>query len=103
QTPTTHRRLYSFPTRRSSDLGVVLAYVNRAEVYQHLKQYDSAIKDLTQAIRLQPKDALLYKARAEANLLAGKHAQAIEDFSRLIDRKSTRLNSSHVAISYAVF
>src|SRR5207302_5331342 len=26
-----------------------------------------------------------------------------EDFSRTLDRKSTRLNSSHVKISYAVF
>src|SRR5690625_5848736 len=26
-----------------------------------------------------------------------------EEYGRLIDRKSTRLNSSHVAISYAVF
>src|SRR5690625_3896683 len=27
----------------------------------------------------------------------------LEEMARLIDRKSTRLNSSHVAISYAVF
>src|SRR5438067_9816113 len=31
------------------------------------------------------------------------HAQALERGHREVDRKSTRLNSSHVSISYAVF
>src|SRR5690349_25041372 len=30
-------------------------------------------------------------------------ARAVRSFSKLLDRKSTRLNSSHVEISYAVF
>src|SRR5690625_6169197 len=30
-------------------------------------------------------------------------SEGLKDFSGVLDRKSTRLNSSHVAISYAVF
>src|SRR5690625_4031331 len=32
-----------------------------------------------------------------------KTAKKVQQFCQIIDRKSTRLNSSHVAISYAVF
>src|SRR5690625_219938 len=45
----------------------------------------------------QLQDAYLYLEENHANYLS-------VDFSKiLLDRKSTRLNSSHVAISYAVF
>src|SRR5439155_23498287 len=60
------RALHSFPTRRSSDLFVVLDVADASQV-------DAAL-----AVRLC-------------------------DRHRGVDRKSTRLNSSHVAISYAVF
>src|SRR5256885_7033331 len=33
----------------------------------------------------------------------GRPSLAMETYVRLIDRKSTRLNSSHLVISYAVF
>src|SRR5437870_9108143 len=49
-------------------------------------------------------------ARARSDLVVGQERQAgFEQFAKrpqrgvIIDRKSTRLNSSHVAISYAVF
>src|SRR5690625_6035640 len=46
-------------------------------------------------------------AIAIARLLAQRQANEMVDFlkivARRLDRKSTRLNSSHVAISYAVF
>src|SRR5436309_6222150 len=68
------RDLHSFPTRRSSDLGVL----------QHV------FDELRQSLRL------LYDDGERPATLVGR-AYPIED------RKSTRLNSSHVKISYAVF
>src|SRR5437660_3739136 len=69
-----HRHLPSFPTRRSSDLGIRVAVAARsggAHVGAHAAR----------------------PARDPGNARRGRSG----------DRKSTRLNSSHVAISYAVF
>src|SRR5699024_11861949 len=65
------RHLHSFPTRRSSDLGV------------------AELLDRGGPLRGRVLDPCL-------QLVAGDALQAR-------DRKSTRLNSSHVSISYAVF
>src|SRR2546430_5102928 len=35
--------------------------------------------------------------------VAGVHSQVLQDVLKRVDRKSTRLNSSHSQISYAVF
>src|SRR5436305_10476212 len=70
-----HRDLHSFPTRRSSDLGVRR---RRREA----------------ALRREP------PRRARGRRHPGARAAAR---ARDRDRKSTRLNSSHVRISYAVF
>src|SRR5438128_11265880 len=72
-----HRDLHSFPTRRSSDL-------------QH---FDT--------------DNLVASGEIERDVLCHPHHLTLEvafqqtDVER--DRKSTRLNSSHGSISYAVF
>src|SRR5699024_12344007 len=81
-----YRHLHSFPTRRSSDLGT---------------QEQLRIKFRLQ--RLHPRGNIgLYKIQ-----FCGRPADAARrsDTSEYpkIDRKSTRLNSSHVSISYAVF
>src|SRR5436309_8713784 len=69
-----HRGLHSFPTRRSSDL-VVFASFNKADMESGAVLRGSLGFTLTQNIfTMIPRD-----------------------------RKSTRLNSSHVKISYAVF
>src|SRR5699024_12628272 len=70
------RALHSFPTRRSSDLPVkqLLRRIAKAHI--------RALK-----VRVQ---------RAQ-----GRHLPPVHVPAR--DRKSTRLNSSHVSISYAVF
>src|SRR5690606_42136949 len=80
------RHLHSFPTRRSSDL-------------------NSAA--MAHALALELGDALavmLYGLGGEhaAVLILEVTSQTIEHY-RQRDRKSTRLNSSHVKISYAVF
>src|SRR5699024_11918867 len=71
-----HRRaLHSFPTRRSSDL-------------LHDRKLD-ALEDLIEAANGKPV-LVMYNYQ--------------HDLTRIQqDRKSTRLNSSHVSISYAVF
>src|SRR5690242_21041041 len=69
------RHLHSFPTRRSSDL---------------------AARGLTSASLLAAPDTL--EARTFRTRSAARCRRAAST-----DRKSTRLNSSHMSISYAVF
>src|SRR5207253_11287461 len=93
-----HLVLHSFPTRRSSDLGEVLEQPVRwvvrsngtVEVDQNTPVWSSfglhALKAQTDA----------GSARLIVERLGSREKPGV-------DRKSTRLNSSHVAISYAVF
>src|SRR5690606_39744083 len=91
--------LHSFPTRRSSDLGLLSDYeIGRkgriaeplhlpagASHYQPIG-WDDAFRKIGLTLRSlsSPDEAVFYT-------------------SGRTDRKSTRLNSSHVKISYAVF
>src|SRR5690349_10517905 len=78
-----NRALHSFPTRRSSDLG---------STGHMFKEHSYPIT-----------------TRGDVNLVVGTYMvpevfPSVEDiFAPGADRKSTRLNSSHVEISYAVF
>src|SRR5690606_42147285 len=82
------RALHSFPTRRSSDLLSILPELISGGVkhfrLEALYENPGEIKE---------KIALYQMA------LQGKPQEELE----IRDRKSTRLNSSHVKISYAVF
>src|SRR5207249_10834287 len=83
-----HRALPSFPTRRSSDLrvGAAGARLGRRRLDPHPRQ-------------------LLRARRSQADFWARAHVPrgGRQRIGRPRDRKSTRLNSSHVSISYAVF
>src|SRR5690348_18217692 len=68
-----HRDLHSFPTRRSSDL--------------------------VEADQDQP----AFRPERRPSLGGGRRGTAVQREIRTQDRKSTRLNSSHPSISYAVF
>src|SRR5207245_11405387 len=70
-----HRDLHSFPTRRSSDL---FCFIGQQA-------------DFLPALVLQVVVDL------------GGNAQVAWNVQMIVDRKSTRLNSSHGSISYAVF
>src|SRR5437763_3618629 len=70
---------HSFPTRRSSDLGGVF-YSN----------YDPLV----------PKSPFFARLFDSFDTTVGK---VLYDPADILDRKSTRLNSSHRCISYAVF
>src|SRR5438034_3166402 len=69
-----HPHLHSFPTRRSSDLNAGLQPDPSAG--EHRERFDPST--------------------------GGRYA-GLETLSMFTDRKSTRLNSSHTVISYAVF
>src|SRR5690606_41324701 len=84
----TLRALHSFPTRRSSDLLARQADHQRGTV-------DGGIDP-----------ALLLPGQIGASTRYRDHLAALAEVLRVqrpADRKSTRLNSSHVKISYAVF
>src|SRR5690554_7652135 len=62
----------------------VQAYLGRSAAYRAKDDLDRAIADCNKAIAISPERQYGYLCRGR-------------------DRKSTRLNSSHVRISYAVF
>src|SRR5690606_40375850 len=87
-----HRDLHSFPTRRSSDLGDSnLAFFTK---YKQLGFDINKYPTLSVSISEEEIKTM------GVDLLVG-HFAAWNYF--MTDRKSTRLNSSHVKISYAVF
>src|SRR5438270_6722381 len=75
-----HRALHSFPTRRSSDLLPLVVY----RIYP-----ETGREEMTRGSRI-----IGLNSRALRNLAGIGNDR---------DRKSTRLNSSHSQISYAVF
>src|SRR5688500_19186861 len=81
-----HRASHSFPTRRSSDLDVHpdRAVARRRGVDRHAR------------LRGARDDGVV---RAAGVALEQVEAEPVVE----LDRKSTRLNSSHLVISYAVF
>src|SRR5690606_41352414 len=93
--PTHHPDLHSFPTRRSSDLKVVIfeEFISNqkkimSEIFEFLDVEDQpTLVNQAHNISGKPKNRVINKFLTRNN----------------IDRKSTRLNSSHVKISYAVF
>src|SRR5205814_7871083 len=97
-----YRVPHTIPTRRSSDLAsthdYILFFTNVGKVYR-LKVHEL------------PLGSRQSKGRAIQNLLPfrqGEQVRAVvqtRDFAEAeyLDRKSTRLNSSHLGISYAVF
>src|SRR5690606_41434388 len=78
------RDLHSFPTRRSSDL---------ADLLQHHVEPAAVMQEGVFAAQHRQRPRMIF-----LRLLRPKGAVELDG-----DRKSTRLNSSHVKISYAVF
>src|SRR5690606_41461530 len=76
-----HRALHSFPTRRSSDLRILS--------FTMILPSDRASM------------GWIFRIPA-TRLCSPEHRPPLYRYS-MVDRKSTRLNSSHVKISYAVF
>src|SRR5437762_9446589 len=84
-----HRELHSFPTRRSSDLGDERAKQARGE-------HDAPCR--AEGVSFHPRRVNSIGLPCGVERAAASHSS-----TRRSDRKSTRLNSSHRCISYAVF
>src|SRR5205807_8265788 len=93
-----HRDLHSFPTRRSSDLiGWRVKHPRSGKT--HLVGFQSAVARPIGA--QQTLDSLLSIIACPDHCPTALRAHHIGTSEG--DRKSTRLNSSHLVISYAVF
>src|SRR5262245_63523227 len=77
--------LHSFPTRRSSDLSWTYRYASSNQMVETRSVARSVTRALPCASR------------------ASSPKQSSSTSVPIADRKSTRLNSSHLGISYAVF
>src|SRR5207245_11196305 len=93
-----HRDLHSFPTRRSSDLGGRARL--RVDGQPPLPGAAVALRRPRLSARRHP-PAPPARARAPRGAVPLGHEDQPPELRR--DRKSTRLNSSHGSISYAVF
>src|SRR5207253_11441509 len=93
------RLLHSFPTRRSSDLNrdAARAAALSSDLSGGAAAERGEICRVGEAIRSTEEDAPRQHRGHRARITTRVGT------ARPADRKSTRLNSSHVAISYAVF
>src|SRR5439155_25301946 len=95
--------LHPFPTRRSSDLGKSMAHGYTTKRGRRYRYY---LCQKARKVGIKACPGQLIAARhieqAIASALYDTASQQERRSDRLLDRKSTRLNSSHVAISYAV-
>src|SRR5690606_40521097 len=93
----------SWPTRRSSDLAVCSAGENANDPVGAMWAEKGLPLLETYCIDCHNGDF----QEAELNLESYSTAESViehrEHWERILDRKSTRLNSSHVKISYAAF
>src|SRR5947209_11497984 len=88
-----------FPYRRSSDLEKYIDNLSRIVAWQTLDKYPLvSIVSLTEKGVYAP-----YEARRRDYLNMALGASMLLAQKAILDRKSTRLNSSHANISYAVF
>src|SRR5690606_40732729 len=97
-----HRDLHSFPTRRSSDLDMVIdwAFEGIEAVGRVLrKALDVNLSGCSVPPAAGPRPTCRIPLLDRA--MQGNDGRS--SMASPIDRKSTRLNSSHVKISYAVF
>src|SRR5207245_9498215 len=97
-----HLQLHAFPTRRSSDLveiHVVLGACERVHPNVRKDRVDTGLPSVT-SHRLEP-TAVSVTIEGPSSVVLSSAQQIVQWIER--DRKSTRLNSSHGSISYAVF
>src|SRR5207253_10599679 len=97
-----HRILSSFPTRRSSDL---IDAIGKRDVDDPIQPAERH-RWLRAIPRQRPQSFALSSSQEYPNgILHVGHSRPPQRTAmarHILDRKSTRLNSSHVAISYAV-
>lgn len=79
--------LWTDTLKKHPDLA--MAYKNRGVHYLDNKQYDKAIEDFNELIRLDPKDANGFNNRGISYLYTGRTDLAIEDFDRALSMDGT--------------
>src|SRR5690606_41794518 len=89
-----HLDLHSFPTRRSSDLSSTSLITNNKSIPNHNRKT---------RILLPGNDNIFMSKVEWCRDRKFLGVIAVGFSNGILDRKSTRLNSSHVKISYAVF
>src|SRR5207244_11813486 len=98
--PPAHPAPASFPTRRSSDLSTGRVY---SFLLTEVSNDPSREPDLKLFVEPKEESAVAGSAGFENYVRAGEAEAYKKELDALRDRKSTRLNSSHQIISYAVF
>src|SRR5690606_41971569 len=96
-----HRALHSFPTRRSSDLAVIdnrVGYIGSQNLAAAGFVPGHPNRELVARVRGPAVAHLEAVFASDWYMETGQRLDVLAE-----DRKSTRLNSSHVKISYAVF
>src|SRR5699024_11472368 len=93
--PAPHKHLPSFPTRRSSDLLLTTAGIEDGDLLER-GQRDLVRRRVGEADVVELDG---HRALRDVDGVGSVGDQGLQ----VEDRKSTRLNSSHVSISYAVF
>src|SRR5699024_11654085 len=93
----------SFPTRRSSDLELIFFECpdfpcHGQKIEQTVKLISQVCKSVCDPVKQRADALITYEDKKQRPQTKNK-----SDFVGELDRKSTRLNSSHVSISYAVF
>src|SRR5207249_10932320 len=93
------RALHSFPTRRSSDLS------RSQKIILSPRRFQKVREEIGGTYSPWPVSDASETFPGYGYLVANVDVDpaTAEKISDLVDRKSTRLNSSHVSISYAVF
>src|SRR5207249_9837453 len=94
---------HPFPTRRSSDLRILQDHRDRAAA-DPLHLVVGLLQEIVAVEEDRAADDARGRPRHEADDAQARHALAragLADEAERLDRKSTRLNSSHVSISYA--
>ena len=71
---------------------LALAYNNRGMTYNGTGEYDRAIADYSEAIRLNPKDPAAYNNRGNAYSRKGEYDRAIADLNEAIRLDPKRAN-----------
>src|SRR5207253_5251501 len=91
---------HSFPTRRSADLPEIMENGIRLHAIGEVDRLPPRVRDPLEALR---RDSASHADMILTLALSYGGREEIIAMARRVDRKSQRLNSSHVAISYAVF
>src|SRR5438552_2753233 len=65
------------------------AYIDRGDVYSAKGQYDQAIADYNEALKINPRSSLAYENRGNVYTVKGQYDQAISDYDKAMEINPT--------------